>query len=273
MCQLGLSKTSILRMLLAITLLSLVELFVGQTNAAFAQGSHDYCQYGKRTVLIFVDRTTAYDDIDKKIFVDGFDRIMARLNVGDNVVVHTIQDKHTNSSIVFNACLPGCPDEGFVNWLVGSCKSLIARGAHSRFRLDLAKSIRDLLDHPQSFRYSEIVRTLINVTNTYAARARNDRRAKIAQVFVFSDLLENSTLIPWRILKSGNGARALQILNGVDIRPAIAGARVATFGFGRNHGNRRRPLTPSQDRALRKFWQAFFKLGSASDVYIGQYLD
>ncbi len=238
-----------------------------------AQGRQTYCEHGDRTVLIFVDRTTAYDEVDKRIFVEGFDRIMSRLRVGDAVYVQTIGGEFTESEIVFNQCLPGCPDEGLVNWLFGTCKAVIARGDLAQFRAELANSVKQLLDHPESYKQSDIARTITSVSRTHSARARTSNGSPIGLVFVFSDLLENSAVVPWGLLASKQNEAALREIQQADLAPDLNGSEIAAFGFGRSHNAERSSLSPTSASSIRKFWEAYFRLGGASNIYIGQYLN
>ena len=224
-------------------------------------------------MLIFVDRTTSFDDIDKRIFADGFDRIMSRLRVGDRVFVQTIGGDYTKSETVFNQCLPGCPDEGLVNWLMGSCKSVIARGDLAQFRSNLAGDVRNLLEHPESYKHSDIARTVANLSRIHAARAQKNGQAPVGLVFLFSDLLENSTVVPWRMLAGRKAKAALEAIRREEQLPELHDAEVAAFGFGRSHDPKRSALSPPTARAVKDFWEAYFKQGGARDIYIGQYLN
>lgn len=256
----------------AALLTSAVLLSIAVTSAQ-AQNRQDYCEYSQRSVAIFVDRTTQYDKRDKEIFVEGFDRILGRLSLGDRVAVHTIQDSFAESEVVFETCVPGCPDEGFMNWLLGSCKSVVARADITDFKVELARSIRALLDNPQSYPHSDIARTIATVSETYSSRGRSDGGKPLKLVFLFSDLLENSEFLSWQKIAQLGARQASARLTNEGIQPRLSGANVAAFGIGRFHDKGRRPLAPSEEQLLKAFWNQYLETGDPSEVYIGTRLN
>lgn len=231
---------------------------------ADALAAQDYCQYGKNTVLLFVDRTTPYDDQDRAVFAEGLELIFKRLRIGDQVVIHTIEDSFGNSRQVFVGCYPGCPEGGVFDWFMGSCQAMEARGDRFRFEQGLARLGRDMLNKPMSFPFSDIAQTVAFITRSYQSRGK-----AITHVYVFSDLVENSREMPWpSILKASPEDFAKRI----SIEPALKDGHVAVFGFGRWHDANRRPLMSHENHRLRTFWEGFFRAMGARATYIGQRL-
>lgn len=220
-------------------------------------------------VLILIDRTTAYDNRDRKIFATGFERIVDGLQLGDKVLVQTIADDYAKSETVFQQCLPGCPDAGISGWLLSQCRSLQARADLTDFKRTLAGSVRKLLKNRQDFEKSDIVRTVARTTSAL----RNlpfgkDQNRKLALVVLFSDLIENSALLPWPAIVNKKRKAMLAHLKDQGIEPAVEGADVVAFGFGRAHNRTRSPLKPWTERRLRRFWKQYLQSGGAKSVSI-----
>jgi hypothetical protein len=234
----------------------------------------EYCQHSEHITLIFVDRTTQYDEIDKELFVSGFDRIVGTLKPGDRVAVHTLAGDYPQSERVFDRCVPGCPDSGVLGWIFSSCRPMQARVDFSRFRQDLAASIRRMLDELQSYEHSDIVRTLARVTEAVARSGTDQERSRqLRHVFIFSDLLENSKHLPWPTIIRRPSSDLVGELSRNGLIPIVRGARVVAFGIGRSHDPERTALGTSAERRLQDFWALLFATGGAEDVYIGRRLD
>ncbi len=220
-------------------------------------------------ILILVDRTTAYDNRDRKIFASGFERIVEALQIGDKVLVQTIADDYAKSETVFQQCLPGCPDAGLSGWLMAQCRSLQARADRTDFKRTLAGSIRQLLKNRQDYKYSDIVRTVARTTGALRnVPLGNDKNRRLALVVLFSDLLENSALLPWPAIVTKKRNTTLSLLKAQGIAPDVAGADVVAFGFGRGHDRMRSPLKPWIERGLRRFWTQYLRSGGAKNVSI-----
>src|SRR5262245_45463324 len=80
-------------------------LALGLSNAGAQTSSQRYCKYGDSLTLVLIDRTTQYDDLDRKIFVEGADTLYNSLKTGERVVLQTIQQGYANSEKLFDACL------------------------------------------------------------------------------------------------------------------------------------------------------------------------
>ena len=220
-------------------------------------------------VLILIDRTTAYDNRDRKIFASGFERIVETLQLGDKVLVQTIADDYAKSETVFQKCRPGCPDTGISGWLFAKCRALQARADLTDFKRTLAGSIRELLKNRQEFEQSDIVRTVARSTGALRALPfGKDKDRKLALVVLFSDLIENSELLPWPAIVNTKRSTTLALLKGQGIAPAVEGADVVAFGFGRGHDKYRSPLKPWLERSLRRFWTQYLQSGGAKSVSI-----
>lgn len=259
---------AVLRALLGFTLfLSLV----GSPREIVA--AQDYCQYGTRANLIFVDRTTAYDQGDKDTFTKGFGKIFERLQTGDRVVVQTLGGSYADSRKSFDQCVPGCLEGGVIDWIFAKCKSLEARADLTKFKRELASQIRQMLDDIQDYPHSEIARTIAQVTSELSQGIAGANGRSLAFVFVFSDLIENSEALPWPRIIEPSPERASAELAERGVTAKLSGVQVYAFGFGRFHDKLRSPLDAETERMVRDFWTLFFRDGGASTVFIGRELD
>ncbi len=146
-----------------------------------------------------------------------------------------------------------------------------AQADFSAFRRELAKRIRGMLDDLQSYEHSDIVRTIARVTQAVvgAPKSMGDAR-RLVQVFIFSDLLENSMHLPWPSVVQGSRDALLKKLGSQDLLAQLDGARVTAFGFGRNHDPARSPLSATTEKRLSEFWTGFFMGSGAKDVGAGR---
>lgn len=149
-----------------------------------------------------------------------------------------------------------------------------ARADFGNFRRTLANRIGGMLDDLQSFDHSDIIRTVARVTQAIVgAQNGYGNKRRLTQVFIFSDLLENSEYLPWpRVIQDPN-AKLLDELTNQGLLAQLEGAKVKAFGIGRNHDAARSPLSTPAETRLRKFWMAFFTRSGAKEVYIGRRLD
>ena len=150
----------------------------------------DYCSYGNHASLILVDRTTSYDDLDKNVFAAGL-RIVDGLGTGDRVIIHAIKADFVRGERAFDHCMPGCPKKGLR--LALQCPS---RADRTTFVRDLAITARHLLDNPLEFPRSDIARSIARVTSSIRSPV-DSASPNLVEVYLFSDLIENSTELPW----------------------------------------------------------------------------
>jgi hypothetical protein len=111
--------------------------------------------------------------------------------------VHTIGGDYVESERAFDQCVPGCPEGGVLDWMLGQCKTLEARADLTDFRRGLAGKIREMLDNIREYPRSDIARTLSGTTSTINQSMADQTERTLASVFVFSDLIENSKILSW----------------------------------------------------------------------------
>lgn len=234
----------------ALTLVCAVFLGLGEADAR----NGDYCRFGDRTTLLFVDRSTVYDTQDRAVFARGLGHIYSELALGERLVVRTITDEYASSRVVFDGCLPGCRDQDV--GLLGSCNPQVARADALRFRNRFMVSARDILANSGNLPRSEIMMTLATAVPQY--RARNLRR-----VYLFSDLLENGSVMPWPRILNQSSDEFVATATANNGLPNLRGVTVGVFGFGRDHTSQRHSLSPNARGQLLETWNAYFSAAGA----------
>jgi hypothetical protein len=235
--------------------------------SASAYAADDYCGYGHETAILLIDRTTQFDSVDRTVFLDALGSLIDQLGPGDRLAAFTMTGAYTDSRKLFDQCKPGCPDASFFASLMSSCSATLARSQLMGFTRSLAIILADLLRKPEQNPQSDLFRTVAEVTDDFATRA--DGAQPIGNVVIFSDLLENSDVLPERDLRTMPVSRVLARLRASDIEPELRGATVQVYGFGRDDSPRRRPLPPGQRQRVAEIWDDWFKGGGAANVEIG----
>ena len=236
--------------------LLILALLTAQAKAA------DYCGYGHGTAILLVDRTTAFDTTDKTIFLQALDGLIANLGPGDRLVLDTMTGAYTESQKLFDRCKPACPDEGFLAEFLSTCRPVIARADALGFTRELATTLAALLQKPEETRFSDLFRTVQDAVRPYAA-------AKVSNLYIFSDLIENSTLLSERDFKRLAPATIVQRLRTDGVVAALAGSAVHVFGFGRDDSPGRPPLPQAERQRIAEAWRLWLQSSGAVSVDIG----
>jgi hypothetical protein len=230
--------------------------------------SKDYCDLSDRSALFLIDRTTVIDPIDKTVILESLGTVVDSLQAGDRLVIATIEDHYAQTALKTNACKPGCPPAtGAVNAVIGSCSVTQAKQDARKFNQSLAATIKPLLDTAEEKPGSDIIRTIAQWTNAPPGDE------PFTDVYIFSDMLENSQLFKWSAFKAMPSDTAMAKIGDMNLTPQTAGARVRIVGFGRGHGDARQPLSPEIDAHLRQFWTTYFNEGGARPTFEGAIRD
>ena len=237
----------------------LFNALIGQVNAA---PKYDYCQMFKGELVLFaVDRSDFQDLIDKEIGVSAADKIFHELSAGDHLVVYTITDDQTTSKKIFDACKPGCPEVGFFDQLLGTCREVVARKDEVAFRQDFAVAIYNLFSTPEEHDGSAIIETISALGNQYAG---------IDRLILFSDLIENSKLGNFLKIPQRDFKKVQMSVQTWRMVPNLDGAKGYIFGFGRTHGENRKGLPPERVISIEDFWRAYFEAAGMASLVINQ---
>jgi hypothetical protein len=93
-----------------------------------------------------------------------------------------------------------------------------------------------------------------------------------AEVYVFSDLIENSEYIPGGAFREEPNAALIDRIEADNFLPNLEGAAVKIFGVGRGGGEERTPLSVPRLNKLLDFWNTLFERSGAAPVTISQNL-
>jgi hypothetical protein len=225
-----------------------------------------YCSAEGRDILLFLDVTTPYDTQDKTILVDGLQRIVADLKGGDRIVIRTIGDSAIHSERVIDRCIPYCPPKGFWEDLLSDCTGGLILN-HKRILIaEIRKKTRERLDSFRELEFSDIVTTVALVSREELSAKKE------AEMFLFSDLIENSPFMPGGEFLMLPNEDLLKRIAENHLVPELRGAKVHVFGVGRS-GTAERPALPIERlNKIMEFWSQLLAEGGSASVSINQNL-
>lgn len=229
--------------------LAMLLLITGGSVAAEGK----YCADTADNVVVYVDRTTPYDDTDKTALVDGISRLFESLKGGERFSLRTIADSFATSTGLMDACVPFCPDAGFLGDLFSACTEGVMINDRKHLRDQIVTQLQSLLANFVELPNSEIVRTI-------AMTAPNEYRpGRANRFYLFTDLIENSVYLPGKQFFSDKNDKLLAHVSADHLVPDLSGSTIQVFGVGRggNPGDRH-PLDQKLLGKLVDFWQRYF---------------
>jgi hypothetical protein len=221
-----------------------------------AAEDRNYCSDTGANVVLYLDVTTPYDDIDKRALVDGIGRIFETLHGGDRLSIRTIEESFPQSTRMLEACVPFC-DGGMLGDLFSTCTEGVAINDTKALRRRIVESLAGRLSSSAELPYSEIIRTLA------LSAPEEFRDGRSNAVFVFSDMIENSTYLSGGDFFAADNTELVTRLADDKLIPNLFGAKVGVFGIGRGGGAERTPLPQERLGKLEEFWKLFFKASGA----------
>lgn len=240
------------------TILAAALVWLASAADAPAQEQARFCNAEAANVLLYLDVTTPYDDIDKNVLIDGFGRIFDGLAGGERIAIRTIEDEFSRSRRLLEACIPFCASTGFLGDLFSTCTEGVAINERRLLTRTIVDRLSSLLASARELDQSEIIRTL---TESLKEEYREKRPNRI---FIYSDMIENSSYLSGKdFFAAGDGA-VIERLEHDNLIPEIWDADVRVFGIGRIGipGNRT-VLTQDRLQKLTAFWTKFFAAGGA----------
>lgn len=236
-------------------------LTLGFARAASAKMMFDdSCAPDAATNFILLDVTTKYDDIDRQVLTTSLGKILDTVAGGDRLYIATIEDRFSHSRRLIEACVPYCPPLSVLQQMFSSC----TEGALAQKRKELATTLRaaltNVLDSSSELPTSDILRTLY-----YNIGELEGGAAKL-NLFVFSDMLENSDLLTTRTFFSLKPATFVRRVKAANVLPAMPGANVRVFGVGRSYKADRPDLSAPEMAKLDALWQQYFEAAGATRV-------
>jgi len=229
--------------------------------------TQDYCSQGEgRAVLFLIDRTSVFDQQDKKSFADGVDVLFNHLQTGERLVIHTLTEDFSSSKKIFDACRPGCLEQGLTAGLFSQCRASRAKMDERKYLRDVLTSIKPLILNQEKYPNSEIIETIAFMMQEY-------EQQKPTRLFIFSDMIEHSRLAKFGYLKEKDIEPLLDRLDRLGLIRPMQGVDVEVFGFGRDHSVQRKGLRAELKRNIEQFWQAYFKRAKAGKFHLGRDLN
>ncbi|MCK5359853.1 MAG: hypothetical protein KAJ95_04460 [Gammaproteobacteria bacterium] len=227
----------------------------------------DYCAQGDDTAVLFlIDRTSTFDEQDKKIFADGVNVIFKKLDAGDRLIIHTLTEDFSESKKIFDACRPGCREQGMMSGLFSQCRASVAKSDERKFMRNILTSIKPMISKQEDYPNSEIIETISFMAQEY-------ERHQPARLIIFSDMIEHSRLARFGQLKESRIPALLDKLDDLGLIRSMQGVEVDVFGFGRDHSTKRQGLKPEKKRNIERFWQAYFKRADVATFHLGRNLN
>ncbi len=234
----------------------------GADSAGFVnRTADDYCTLSDRSTLLLIDRTTTFDAADQARLMESLGRVVDGLDTGDRIIIATISDHYSNTRRLANACKPGCPAAGVMDQIAGSCSTMKARQDQQQFAVNLAGSLREIMDTADDASGSDIIRTLAHWTEATGTAK------PYTSIVIHSDMLENSEMIAWSRFAPLPEEDLFNIVAEHDAGIRARGAAVRIIGYGRLHDAARSPLPAALDLKLRSFWSRYFLEGGAEVTF------
>lgn len=229
----------------------------------------DYCAPGAASVVFMLDVTTPYDDIDRAVLRDSALKVFNRLEGGQKLTIVTIEDSFSHSRRLIEACIPFCPENGSViDILLSNC----TEGVLFQRRRELAAHLRTTLDlmlgASAELPRSDIIRTVY-----YAMKGDTGTAPTHVELYIFSDMLENSGFMTLRELFGSKTAWLIQKARQGSLVPSMPGAAVRIFGVGRRHSQGKPELTVAEMKRLTDFWRGYFDAAGAASIEISPRFD
>lgn len=227
----------------------------------------DYCSQGEgRTVLFLIDRTSAFDEQDKNSFANGIDVLFKQLQTGDRLIIHTLTEDFSGSKKIFDACRPGCQEQGMMSGLFSQCRASVAKVDERKYMRDMLTSVKPMISMEEKYPNSEIIETIAFMMQEY-------EHHRPARLIIFSDMIEYSRLAKFGHLKENNIPSLLGKLDRLGLIKPMQGVNVEVFGFGRDHSAQRHGLNAEQKRNIERFWQAYFMRAQVAKFHLGRNLN
>ena len=237
------------------------------SNSAFAAyDEKNFCDPKAATNLILIDVTTQFDIRSKDLFEKGILAILGKMEGGQRIVISTIEDAMTSSQKLYEGCVPYCKDSGVLGSLFGDCTTGLVKLRSNEQRGAISKSLRGRLSSAADLPLSEIVRTVATASSAEFATKNN------GEIYVFSDMIENSSYIPGKVFWWQPLENILAKIVKDDYMPKLPGVKIRIFGVGRGGYQERKQLSQVKLDHIKKFWTAYFKQAGASDIVIGESL-
>jgi hypothetical protein len=229
--------------------------FIGGPGSHGAMGAAQakYCQATAPNIVIYIDKTTPYDEIDKAALIDGISRLFESLSGGERFTMRTIAESFSASTTLVDDCVPVCECSGLLCDLFSDCTEGMLINDKKRLRGTIVQQLQALLDDFVELPNSEIVRTLA------MSAPMEIRPGRANRFYLFTDLIENSLYMPGKDFFNEANGDLLAKVAADGLVPDLTGVEVRIFGVGRGGTAERRTLDQPLLRKLQGFWLGYFE--------------
>jgi len=162
--------------------------------------------------------------------------------------------------------MPYCPPMSFWDELFSNCTGGLILNHKRALISEIRASVRGRLDQFKELEHSEIVGTIAQSAKEVLSPEQG------AEVYIFSDLIENSEYIPGVAFREEPNETLIARIEADNFLPNLQGAAVKIFGVGRGGGEERAPLSVPRLNKLLDFWNTLFERSGATPVTISQNL-
>jgi len=246
--------------------LFLLSVLLLLSNVALA-AQQDYCAQSKgRSVLFLIDRTSVFDEHDKKSFANGVDVLFKKLQTGERLIIHTLTEDFSSSEKIFDACRPGCQGQGLTAGLFSQCRTSRAKVDERKYVREVLASVKPMILNKEKYPNSEIIETIASLMQEYEER-------KPVKLIIFSDMIEHSRLAKFGYLDEKDIEPLLDKLDQLGLIRPMQGVDILVFGYGRDHSVQREGLRAELKRNIEQFWKAYFKRAKAGKFHLGRDLN
>ena len=235
---------------------------------SLAYDEKKFCDAQATAAVVFVDVTTEFDSRSKSLFEEGILEILDSLSGGQRLLLVSIEDSFAASQKLFDGCIPFCPDYSVLDpeYYMSGCTSGLVKLRKKEQKMAVGMALQKRLSKTSNLPKSEILRTISFTMNTVS------RNAKSTEIFVFSDMIENSQFFPAKLFWSRPLKELVSSISEAELLPNLRATKIRVFGVGRGGDALRTPLTQPQLARIKKVWGAFFNEAGATDLYLGEAL-
>jgi hypothetical protein len=118
---------------------------VAESSDAIAIDNGRFCSDTAPNIVLYLDVTTPYDDVDRQTLVDGVTRIFESLNGGERVSIRTIADEFSSSRRLLELCVPFCESHGFLHDLFSDCTEGVVINEKKKMKASIARELVDAM--------------------------------------------------------------------------------------------------------------------------------
>lgn len=232
--------------------------------AAAQYDRQQFCRDDADEVMVLIDITSGLDERARGLLSGGVQQIIQQLDPGEQLRIATITDQVTTSEVLVTACVPWCPSS-LLDLFASSCTEGLLRIENRRLRAEVRDALRARLETTAELPYSDILRTI-------NAKAGARHAGRHLELFIFSDLIENSEYLPGKEFWSTPTSKLLAKVEDSLLVPDLANTSVHAFRVGRGGSEPRKALPQPRMKSLTAFWTAYFAAAGTTDLALSEYL-